>query len=965
MREDYSLLDGSWQEHSEHASKSGSIEALERYSYFDAKKIIGSLDLPEESRSMGEKLFQKGAVQEVDISTGYNNYERNGEMIGQMAWKVNTGRSQFMTIVDFSRNAVRNTECGCRKCQRKRGMYSWYYKEFSDCEYVAALLFYLRDFLKKHNFGDATDRYANYLMSANRQKRANLLVADKTAKEESITLRPRLIKKDSRLTVSFKIGTGRLFVVKQLDEFCDNVHKAATATYGSSTKINHRRSNFTDESQKWLRFIERIVKEEEEFGQRLEDATRSRYYYTKSVSVGSTLNLFGWRIDEFYNEMGDETIEYEDRDAAKTKKLLLHRGEGNPRILMQISPAKLEMAASKPDGRTSDGRGRGTRKKADSAAAKQDEDAFHGIQVEGRIPELYLGMDCAYYIDETVLRRSDRGFQEKIEDLTVLTGEDQEFFFRVGRNHMSEFYHRVLPALQDVVEIAETDPDQIHSHLLPPVSFVFYLDAPDQNVVCSPLARYEDRELSLLDFMVEEAGKEPEMYRDYTAEQEILYRLLNWFPQIDPVRKELSCGQDEEQIYRAVSDGVEELLTFGEVQCTNRFRARRRIRQVKVSVGVSVSSGFLDLDITTEDVPSEELLDLLNSYREKKNYYRLKDGSYVNLDDQSLELLAELMDSMHLKPKEFVQGKMHLPLYRTLYLNKMLEENESVYSERDSHFREMVKEFKTVNDADFDVPKSLSRVMRKYQKDGFKWLRTLETWNFGGILADDMGLGKTLQMIALLLAAKERRFRESEGLPAPVSLVIAPASLVFNWGEEFARFAPKLRVLLITGTQEERQEKIAACGAYDVLVTSYDLLKRDIHLYEEITFEYEVIDEAQYIKNHTTAAAKAVKVIKSRYRYALTGTPIENRLSELWSIFDFLMPGFLYSYEVFKREIETPVVKYQDEQAMKRLQKMTAPFILRRLKGDVLKELPDKLEEVRYVRFAKEQQQLYDGQVLH
>lgn len=181
--------------------------------------------------------------------------------------------------------------------------------------------------------------------------------------------------------------------------------------------------------------------------------------------------------------------------------------------------------------------------------------------------------------------------------------------------------------------------------------------------------------------------------------------------------------------------------------------------------------------------------------------------------------------------------------------------------------------------------------------------------------------------------------------------VVAPASLVFNWGEEFQRFAPELKVNLITGTQEERRNIIESSQDADVLVTSYDLLKRDIHFYEDKQFQYEIIDEAQYIKNHTTAAAKAVKVINSQIRYALTGTPIENRLSELWSIFDYLMPGFLYGYDVFKREMESPIVKNNDEAAMKRLQKMVGPFILRRLKGDVLKDLPAKLEEHRYVRF--------------
>ncbi|MCC8168450.1 MAG: DEAD/DEAH box helicase, partial [Clostridiales bacterium] len=196
-------------------------------------------------------------------------------------------------------------------------------------------------------------------------------------------------------------------------------------------------------------------------------------------------------------------------------------------------------------------------------------------------------------------------------------------------------------------------------------------------------------------------------------------------------------------------------------------------------------------------------------------------------------------------------------------------------------------------------------------------------------------------------------------------IVVCPASLVYNWQDELRRFAPSLSVCLVVGTQKEREEKLRHYGEYDVLVTSYDLLKRDIDHYEDCTFKGEILDEAQFIKNHTTAAAKAVRLIKSEIHYALTGTPIENRLSELWSIFDVLMPGFLYGYEVFRREIETPIVKQQDKDASKRLRRMVTPFILRRLKKDVLKDLPDKLEKVYYAKFETKQQKLYDGQVAH
>ena len=549
---------------------------------------------------------------------------------------------------------------------------------------------------------------------------------------------------------------------------------------------------------------------------------------------------------------------------------------------------------------------------------------------------------------------------------------------------MAEFYYHVLPQLKDVVEISEVNSNKFRTYLPPEVYFIFYLDAEDQNVTCRARARYGNQEVSVLDNLDDYRSDEMEPFRDVGREQEVLYLLMKWLPGVDLERDELHCAGQEEKIYRLAEQGVEALLELGEVRCTNRFRNMRVVKRMKVSVGVSVSSGLLNLNLSTDNIPQEELLDILRSYQAKKKYHRLKNGEFVNLEDDSVAMVSELMDSMRISPKEFVKGKMHLPMYRTLYLDRMLEENESVYSSRDSHFREMVKGFKTVNDADFEEPESLSKIMRKYQKNGFKWLRTLEAWKFGGILADDMGLGKTLQVIAVLLAAKEEAERaadkevevkaessenaessEKAAAGSGTSLVVAPASLVFNWGEEFARFAPELKVSLITGTQEERRRKIENWQDADVLVTSYDLLKRDIDQYEDKRFSYQIIDEAQYIKNHTTAAAKAVKVIHSDTRFALTGTPIENRLSELWSIFDYLMPGFLYGYDTFKKELETPIVKNGDEEAMKRLQKMTGPFILRRLKEQVLKDLPEKLEEVRYVKFESNQQKLYDGQVVH
>ena len=922
-KEEFTLLGNPWEgdtAFSDLQAETDRIASLEKYNYFQADKISKSIEISKKVRAEGEKFCREEKITLDRMVSGYAQTGR--EIMGEADATGSNGREEFPVRIIFSRTEVEQLECRCPKC--RRSYYAWYSRQ-SNCPYVAGLLNLIQDHLREHNMGDATDDSARWILNLYQKKRANQIVSGASAKEGSLTLVPRLTRKNGKLSVAFKIGEKRLFIIRKLDVFCQNVKESATDTYGSNTQINHNPDNFTSRGRNWIRFINRIVSEEEEFQERMRN---SRYYIPYQKEIGGELSLSGWRLDEFYKQLEKEAVEFENKDGGKKKKEMLTCSSCNPKVTMRISPETLGM-----------------------------KNEFHGIFVTGTLPDLYYGVDTAYYIGNGHLNRVDKDFLEKIEPLADISSDD-EFDFQVGRNHMSEFYYRVLPGFKEIVEVTESEPEKIHSYLMPEAHFTFYLDATENNATCEVHAGYGQTEVSVLDLLTKENAVGIEAFRDRAMEEEVLYQAMQLFPEVDPLDECLHCGEDEDLVYRVMQEGTEVLMGLGEVRCTKRFLRYHAVKPVNVSVGVSVSSGLLELDIETEDISHEELLELLKGYRTKRKYYRMKDGSFVNLEDNTLEMLTELMDSAHIKPKEFVKGKMHLPMYRTLYLDKMLEENDSVYSSRDSHFREIVKGFKTIKDADFEEPVSLKKIMRNYQKNGYKWLRTLENWQFGGILADDMGLGKTLQVIAVLLAAKEEN---KEG----TSLVVAPASLVFNWAEEFERFAPEVLVSVITGTQEERQKKIDAYREWDVLVTSYDLLKRDIHLYEEKEFLYEIIDEAQYIKNHTTAAAKAVKVVSSRIRYALTGTPIENRLSELWSIFDYLMPGFLYGYDVFKREMETPIVKNNDEGAMKRLQKMVSPFILRRLKEDVLKDLPEKLEECRYVKFERTQQQLYDGQVLH
>ena len=373
----------------------------------------------------------------------------------------------------------------------------------------------------------------------------------------------------------------------------------------------------------------------------------------------------------------------------------------------------------------------------------------------------------------------------------------------------------------------------------------------------------------------------------------------------------------------------------------------------KMSVGVSVKSDLLELEVDTGDLPLDELMGLLGAYRKRKNYYRLKSGDFIQLEDSNFSLLADMVDVLNLSAKEMQEKKITVGKYRAFYLDKLFRENgENVILKRDSYFKNLIRDMKTVEDSDYEVPESLRPILREYQKTGYRWLRTLETLGFGGILADDMGLGKTLQVITYLLSMKEEN---------RTSLIVCPASLVFNWEHELERFSPELKTLVIAGNAKARREAFLHMKEYDVVITSYDLLKRDVDEYEGMHFHTEIIDEAQYIKNQNTQVAKAVKLISAKVRFALTGTPVENRLSELWSIFDYLMPGLLYQYSKFKEDFESPIVNNQDEKTILQLQRMVRPFILRRLKKDVLKDLPDKLEEVVYAKAEPEQWNLYQA----
>ncbi|WP_120188781.1 DEAD/DEAH box helicase [Ammoniphilus oxalaticus] len=399
--------------------------------------------------------------------------------------------------------------------------------------------------------------------------------------------------------------------------------------------------------------------------------------------------------------------------------------------------------------------------------------------------------------------------------------------------------------------------------------------------------------------------------------------------------------EGEEPIFDFLYTVIPEAQQLGQVYLTDSVKALILPQEQTAHTRIDLDSdgGLLEVSFDMDGIERDEVSKLLRSVVEKRKYHRLSNGAFVPLQDEAYQTIRDVITEFHLTKKQLDQEVINLPLSRGLQVDQLFagKEQATKFSKR---FRRFMQDLKNPEMIDFDVPETLQATLRDYQEVGFAWFKTIAHYRLGGILADDMGLGKTLQAIAYLLSEQADRKH-----PA---LIVVPASLVYNWKREFEKFAPTLNVAVAYGLPEERLTILREQQA-DVLITSYPLLRQDIEIYQEMKFDSFILDEAQAIKNHLTKTAQAVKEVQATKRFALSGTPIENSLDELWSIFDAVLPGFFPSQKQF-RAIDR-----------EKLGRLVRPFVLRRLKRDVLKELPEKIETTRYSELSKQQKQLYVG----
>ncbi len=862
-----------------------------------------------EVTNRGKKYFEQNRVKVADFNfVSENNYVAKAYVEGTYVYEVEIKKV----------NGVLSYKCECPSSTKKD----------TPCKHVVAMIFdmYINEasyinYAKSSestNIDDDLVENKSYKDKINEQRENNGLMVyyenlelNRNIDKESVRIEATLhlindIKKE--LEISFKIGKDRLYILRDVYKFSEDMQKNSINKYGKELEFKHSIESFEKTSQPLAKLIVAKALEYNEFSK------LGTYHFTVSKRYRTNFKLKYSLLDEIFEILKGQKVVIEDYDYEKAYGMVTLE-DSNPSFDIDIIDA------------------------GDS-----------GIEVVSTSDKYYVfeGQEYSYVLYKDKLHRCGEEFKMKVLPLLEKLSEDPEGKITISSSSATSFCEYVIPALKDSTTLSIED-SLLEKYKAEKLGTKIFLDIDGRgNIIAEVKFCYGDCEFNPFD-----KDLEVECNRNIIEEARAkeLFKMYNFTINF---KRNIIYLSNEDDIYNFLTEGIDKFMEKFEVLVTDKLKNRQIITQKTFNMGVRIENNFLEIDFNELGLDENELKDIFKRYKLRKKYYRLKNGSFINIDSEGIGSLVNLAKTLNITERDIALGKVEIPKYRALYLDNLAKNNKSdLIINLDSKFKEIVNNINNVNLSDVKEPKQLNGVLREYQKTGFKWLKTLEKYGFGGILADDMGLGKTIQIIALLLDQKQ-----SEG---KTSMVVCPSSLYINWEKEIKRFSNDIKTLIISGNAEQRAELINKVSEYDVVITSYDLLKRDIELYKNKKFKYVIADEAQYIKNNNTKNAKALKDLNSEVRFALTGTPIENSLAELWSIFDFIMPGYLYTYKKFKDEFETLIIKENDSQVMERLQKLVAPFVLRRIKRDVLKELPDKTEQIMYSKMDDEQQKLYNS----
>lgn len=797
------------------------------------------------------------------------------------------------------------------------------YGTYLSCKHIAAVLFEIQE----HQHGEPkpetkspTKRMENKkknVIDINKYRQANEMITrlmnlsapeseerqthgkEQLNVEYVCTLRTAGILLDKKLlAIELKAGTKRPYVVKKMGEFLQNIEEGST--YAMTTKFTFDPSEhyLSQEDHEIFQILREIQRNEEFF------RMKQSYYWGSSDE--RSLLIPPVVVDQLFVKLQGRVVSF----------------LGYDRVSFQSDPRENHMPLT-------------------FRVGKGAADEFE-LDIEDLRDVTFFDQYGWMFQEGTFYKLSRLQTEVMLKMAPFLNVTAGHRSIPIALKQMEQFVSYVVPGLKEIgqVELAEQVADQLVNH---PLHAKVLIDYKDEQLLAKIEHHYGD---IMIDPFRPNASKSEQkdviLMRDIEKEQEIMGVFERTSFQYDGKRCYL---EGEAEIYDFLFTVLPVLEQKSELYITNAAKSLLFMKQNRPFTRIDLDSGgdLLEISFDMEGIDKNEISRILQSVVEKRRYYRLSDGTFVSLEDEAFQPVNQLLTELQISKSQVQDGILRLPVYRGLQVSEIMGNGGAYTATLGKKFRRLIQELKNPDMLDFVVPEALQAQLRDYQQFGFQWLKALAHYRLGGILADDMGLGKTLQTIAYLLSEKADEKRKIK-----TSLVVVPASLVYNWKNEFEKYAPDLEVEVAYGTPEERVQCLRDRKP-DVFITSYPLLRQDLELYENLEFDSLILDEAQAIKNHVTKTASAVKTIKAGKRFALSGTPIENSLDELWSIFDAILPGFFQSQRAFKNL------------AKEKIAQMVRPFILRRLKRDVLKELPEKIETVHQSELTKKQKELYVG----
>ncbi|WEK54027.1 MAG: SNF2 helicase associated domain-containing protein [Candidatus Cohnella colombiensis] len=700
--------------------------------------------------------------------------------------------------------------------------------------------------------------------------------------------------------IEMKLGPKRLYVVPKVRELLERIERSEAATFSKNFTYDPEQHSFHQANDLVIRKLIQISQLERMF----QETSATYAYSSKSMSGDRMLLIPPSSWDELLPLLL----------AAPMVQLEHEDGKADGIHLSDESlPLRFEFNQSQ-------------------AAGEGYQMAVQGID------DLMVMESYGVVIYEGRLIKTPSLQCKRLAELKQLIDNSRSSYVQIPPEQMEPFMEKVVPGLMKIgsVNIAQSVSERI---IRTPLKAKLYLD------------RVKDRLLAGLEFQYGELILNPlettngrqNTHRIVVRDGEREARILELMDGSNFMKTDSGyMMEDEDSEFAFLYHVVPELEKLLQVYATTAVKVRLHVGHAppKIRVDVDERTDWLECDFEVEGVPEAEIRELLKSLEEKRKYYKLPSGAFVPLESKEFLEIRRFMQEMGVRKGDLKGANLRLPVVRGLHL--IDSDHQGAAVKLGKSLRQMLSNMRNPDGLDFPLPKGITTELRDYQKYGYQWLKTLAHYRFGGILADDMGLGKTLQSITFLVSVLPE-IREQQ-MPA---IIVCPASLLYNWHNELKKFAPGIRTVIADGSKTDRNSVLQDLSNIDVVITSYPLLRRDIDDYVQQAFHTLILDEAQAFKNHTTQTAQAVKEIQARYRFALTGTPVENALEELWSIFDVVFPELFQGKRAFN---DLP-----REAVAKRIR----PFLLRRLKRDVLKELPEKIESVQASELLPEQKKLY------